>query len=158
MTQTEVGAPSGVFGSFQADCYAVPIPDIPEAACWLRAPERLVLEQHVQLSSNHLGKPQARQYATSTRQSSVTVNFRPKKKKKVLWNFHSHKGPIFSTHFCKARPLFLGPDTLHIPCNLMMLCNLSLCPIARWNQDERKLEKPQEHPWDIDACLGKHLP
>lgn len=107
-TQTEVGAPSGVFGSFQADCYAFPIPDIPEAACWLRALERLVLEQHVRHSSNHLSKPQARQNATSTRQSFVPVNFRPEK---VLWNFHSHKGHIFPA--TSARPILisLAPDT-----------------------------------------------
>lgn len=50
-TRADVGAPGSrlkkmyVFSSFQADCYTVPIPDIPEAAWLASGSEWLILEQ-----------------------------------------------------------------------------------------------------------------
>lgn len=84
-----------VFGPFQADCYAVPIPDIPEAAWLASGSEWLILEQRVLHSSNHLSQPQARQSTTSTtRHRFVPASLHPEK---VLWNFiHIRKG----IHFC----------------------------------------------------------
>lgn len=85
-TDRKVGGPGSTslktmyaFGPFQADCYSVPIPDIPEAAWLASGSELLILEQHVLHSSNHLSQPQARQSTTSTRQSFVPVNLHPEK-------------------------------------------------------------------------------
>lgn len=91
---------------------------------------RLVLEQHVRHSSNHLSKPQARHNATSTRQGFVPGNFRPEK---ALWNFHSRKGHIFPPTSARPSLISLAPATMHIPCSLVMLRNSSPCPTAQWN-------------------------
>lgn len=100
-----------VFGPFQADCSAVPIPDIPEAA-WLASGSKwLILEQRVLHSSNHLSQPQARQSTTSTtRQSFVPVNLHQEKKFSGI-SFTQGKGCIFSTHLCK------GPSSFPWPCH-----------------------------------------
>lgn len=111
-----------------------PIPDIPEAAWLASGSERLILEQHVLHSSNHLSQPQARQSTTSTtRQSFVPVNLHPEKK--ALRNFiHiGERDTFFPPTSARAHPRFLGPATLDIPRNLMMLCNLSPRPIAQWD-------------------------
>ena len=74
---------------------------------------------------------------------------------KMLLNFiPTRKWPISKTHtyFLDRR------RTKAIPHNLIMLYIMSLyllVPCGVWTKDT--LTKPQEHPWEIQVCLGKLL-
>lgn len=161
-TDREVGGPGRslktmyVFASFQADCYAVPIPDIPEAAWLASGSEWLILEQRVLHSSNHLSQPQARQSTTSTtRHSFVPVNLHPEK---VLWNFiHIRKG----THF--FHPLLQGPSsfplTRHIrhpsqPHDVAQLIPEPHCPVGLGREEAREATRTPLG----DRCLSGKTP
>lgn len=146
-----------VLSPFKAGCYAVPIPDIPEAAWLASGSVWLILEQHVLHSSNHLSQPQARQSTTATtRQSFVPVNLHPEK---VLWNFIHIRKETFFHPFLQGLSSFSCPWHFSRPPQPHDVVQFIPVPhSAGWDKDERKLENPQEHPWEIDACLGKHLP
>lgn len=115
------------FGPFRADCYAVPIPDIPEAAGLASGSLWLILEQHVLHSSNHLSEPQARQSTTATtRQSFGPDNLHPEKACRNC--IQMMKETRFICPFLQDPSSSPWPSHLNYPCYLMILCTLSLCP------------------------------
>lgn len=83
--------------------------------------------------------------------------------KKVLWNFiHGRRGhiclPISAGPVLISLSLTLQPSLATSWCCAIYPCAHSVPHSARWNKNKRKPEKPQEHPWEINACVGKHLP
>ena len=115
-----------VFGPFQANCYTVRIPDIPETA-WLASGSGwswnrifctavIILASHKQGSAPHQQQDRALCLSICTLKTFSGISFT------------SGTHFISSANFCQAHPHFLGPATLNIPRNLMMLCNSSLHP------------------------------
>lgn len=146
-----------VFGSFQADCYAVPIPDIPEAAWLALGSEWLILEQHVLHSSNHLSSHKQGR-APHQQGRALCLSICTLKKFSFTISFTSGKGHSFFHQFLKAHPHFLGPVTPDLPRNLMMLCNLSLQPFCPVGLGREEAGEATRTPSGDRCRFGKILP
>lgn len=100
-TDREKGDPD-----FQADCCAVPIPDIPEAAWLALGSEWLILEQHVLHSSNHLSSHKQGRAPHQQQGRALCLSICTLKKFSFTILFTSGKGHIFSTN--SSRPILIS--------------------------------------------------